>query len=216
METDKIYNVDCLEFMKTMPDKCCDVFTDPPYNVKKDYGIYKDNLSAQEYTIFVTNVINEIKRIGKNIIIYIPKKWNLLYWNLLGAEFVEIILSFTPHGAIRNGFSNQFNKLLTNTRPPGKPVLNVWPNMQQTGLGFFFKENTYGNPGYTSEAITKKAINELTTHDCIFDPFMGVGTTAVCCKQLNKQYVGCELNLEYIKIAEQRLAQAELFNQEQS
>lgn len=35
METNKIYNVDCLEFMKTMPDKSVDlVLTDPPYGIQ--------------------------------------------------------------------------------------------------------------------------------------------------------------------------------------
>lgn len=30
----KIYNIDCLEFMKTLPDKCIDlVLTDPPYGI---------------------------------------------------------------------------------------------------------------------------------------------------------------------------------------
>lgn len=30
----KIYNIECLEFMKTLPDKCIDlVLTDPPYGI---------------------------------------------------------------------------------------------------------------------------------------------------------------------------------------
>ena len=34
MELNKIYNMDCLEFMKTLPDKCIDlVLTDPPYGM---------------------------------------------------------------------------------------------------------------------------------------------------------------------------------------
>lgn len=36
MELNRIYNVDCLELMKTLPDKCIDmVLADPPYNVSK-------------------------------------------------------------------------------------------------------------------------------------------------------------------------------------
>ena len=34
MGLNKIYNMDCLEFMKTLPDKCIDlVLTDPPYGM---------------------------------------------------------------------------------------------------------------------------------------------------------------------------------------
>lgn len=34
LELNKIHNIDCLEFMKTLPDKCIDlVLTDPPYGI---------------------------------------------------------------------------------------------------------------------------------------------------------------------------------------
>lgn len=39
----------------------------------------------------------------------------------------------------------------------------------------------------------------------VLDPFMGAGTTALVAKKLNRNYVGFELNAEYIKIAEKRL-----------
>lgn len=39
----------------------------------------------------------------------------------------------------------------------------------------------------------------------VLDPFMGAGTTALVAMKLNRQYVGFELNPEYIKIAEKRI-----------
>ena len=39
----------------------------------------------------------------------------------------------------------------------------------------------------------------------VLDPFMGAGTTALVSKKLNRNYVGFELNTDYIKIAEKRL-----------
>lgn len=39
----------------------------------------------------------------------------------------------------------------------------------------------------------------------VLDPFMGAGTTAVVARKLNRNYVGFELNIEYIKIAQKRL-----------
>ncbi|MBL7105868.1 MAG: site-specific DNA-methyltransferase [Bacteroidales bacterium] len=39
----------------------------------------------------------------------------------------------------------------------------------------------------------------------VLDPFMGSGTTAVVSKKLGRNYVGFELNKEYLKIAENRL-----------
>lgn len=39
----------------------------------------------------------------------------------------------------------------------------------------------------------------------VLDPFMGAGTTALVSQKLNRNYVGFELNPDYIKIAEKRL-----------
>lgn len=39
----------------------------------------------------------------------------------------------------------------------------------------------------------------------VLDPFMGSGTTAMTAKSLDRQYIGFELNPEYIKICEKRI-----------
>ena len=39
----------------------------------------------------------------------------------------------------------------------------------------------------------------------VLDPFLGAGTTALVARKLNRNYVGIELNPEYIKIANKRL-----------
>lgn len=43
----------------------------------------------------------------------------------------------------------------------------------------------------------------------VMDPFMGAGTTAVVAKQEGRNYVGFELNTEYIKIAEKRITETQ-------
>lgn len=49
----------------------------------------------------------------------------------------------------------------------------------------------------------------------VLDPFMGSGTTGVVAKRHNRNYVGIELNPEYIKIAEKRIENEEI-NEEKS
>jgi DNA modification methylase len=39
----------------------------------------------------------------------------------------------------------------------------------------------------------------------VFDLFMGSGTTALVAKKLGRNYLGIELNPEYVKIAENRI-----------
>lgn len=54
--------------------------------------------------------------------------------------------------------------------------------------------------------LPEKCINLLTFEkDIVLDCFMGSGSTAVACKELGRNYIGIELNPEYVKIAEERL-----------
>jgi DNA modification methylase len=39
----------------------------------------------------------------------------------------------------------------------------------------------------------------------VLDPFFGAGTTGLVAKQLNRNFLGIDLNAEYVKIAEERL-----------
>lgn len=39
----------------------------------------------------------------------------------------------------------------------------------------------------------------------VLDPFMGSGSTGIACKNLNREFIGIELNEEYFKIAEARI-----------
>ena len=43
----------------------------------------------------------------------------------------------------------------------------------------------------------------------VLDPFMGVGTTAVAAKNLGRFWIGMEMNAEYIKMADKRIARAD-------
>ena len=47
--------------------------------------------------------------------------------------------------------------------------------------------------------------------DIVLDPFFGSGTTGWVAQRLGRKWIGIELNEEYIKIAEKRFAQQEMF-----
>lgn len=53
------------------------------------------------------------------------------------------------------------------------------------------------------------AIDHIKTwsneNDIVLDPFMGSGTTGVACKQLNRNFIGYEINEDYFKIAQERI-----------
>ena len=41
----------------------------------------------------------------------------------------------------------------------------------------------------------------------MFDPFMGSGTTGLICERLNRRWLGCEINPDYVALAERRIKQ---------
>jgi site-specific DNA-methyltransferase (adenine-specific) len=51
----------------------------------------------------------------------------------------------------------------------------------------------------------------LTTREnhLVLDPFMGSGSTAVACNNLNRHFIGFEINPEYVQVAQERLKASE-------
>ena len=47
--------------------------------------------------------------------------------------------------------------------------------------------------------------NSSNEGDLVLDCFMGSGSTGVACKNLNREFIGMELDEEYFKVACERL-----------
>ena len=58
---------------------------------------------------------------------------------------------------------------------------------------------------YPFELIKPCILAGCPENGIVLDPFMGSGTTAIVARSLNRNYLGIELNPEYIKIAHRRL-----------
>lgn len=50
--------------------------------------------------------------------------------------------------------------------------------------------------------------------DTVLDPFMGSGTTGVACKNLNRNFIGIELDETYFSIAKQRIENTPITNED--
>ena len=49
-------------------------------------------------------------------------------------------------------------------------------------------------------------INNFTQeNDLILDPFMGYGTTAISCIKHNRNYIGCDISEDYVRLANDRI-----------
>jgi len=56
-------------------------------------------------------------------------------------------------------------------------------------------------------SLITRILKLFTTPDTqiILDPFLGAGSTAIACKRLNRDYIGIEINPEYVNIANKRI-----------
>lgn len=104
--------------------------------------------------------------------------------------------------SVKNG---QYGKTVFNKN--GKNPGDVWGDIKQ--LTYKSKElisrellNTIQKPEKLIERIVKASSNK---GDLIFDPFVGSGTVPVVCRRLERFYVGCEINPQYVETANERL-----------
>ncbi len=205
----QIFNDDCMYILPRLSDRSFTfAFVDPPYNVGKDYGTYKDNMPQEEYFAWCAWWISELQRItGDNVAIYPPKIHLLRFWNMLPQSH-QVICAWSPEGAIRANFVHQYIPLLVPPRPLQR-TKDHWWNVQVPGLGYFYREETFDHPGQTSMDITARVIRAFTRPgDTVIDCFAGVGTTGVVCAQLGRNFVGVELDTNYCRIARKRISEA--------
>ena len=68
------------------------------------------------------------------------------------------------------------------------------------------KAKKIGHPAPFPVELPKRFINLYSfKDDLVLDPFIGSGTTAVASKLMQRNYVGYEINKDYIEIANKRL-----------
>ena len=84
-----IYQGDCLDLFKSIPDNSIDLtFADPPFNLKKDYNSYYDKKGIRDYLNWCELWISEMVRVTKpsgSIIVHNIPKWLVYYANVLNS-----------------------------------------------------------------------------------------------------------------------------------
>ena len=210
MPTTEIRHGDNAEILPTIPDKSVDfVFYDPPYNVKKKYVGFDDNLKPEQYMEWMRFVIEQSRRVArKGLAVYVGSKQGKLFWDLM-PDAHPIPVHKRAIGAMAGNFFLQYHWLFAEARPVVK-TKDLWADLRLPGEGYFFREPRYDTPGLTGLELTKRVLESFTVEgDTVLDPFLGTGTTAVACKVLNRNCIGIEQAQYYIEIAEKRLKEIE-------
>ncbi len=231
----KIYNMDCLEGLKLIPDNSIDlVVTDPPYKIVQGGCSNKavtinacgrilnkhdgDNIElVKKGKIFNHNEIQfnewlpEIYRVLKdNSHCYIMINGRNLAELQMEAEKVGFefhnIIGWDKGNATPNKWYMQRLEFILFLRKGKAKNIN---NMGTTTLLQVpnFKKGTKQHPTEKPIDLMKILIeNSSSENEIVLDPFMGVGSTALACKELNRQFIGFELDKHYCELAEKRIS----------
>jgi len=220
MELNKIYNLDCIEFLKSVSTKSVDIIiTDPPYNInlkpqrKKTKSIENDNLPKKDFILFLNKVFKEIKRILKdNKFLFIFCGWSTI------PEFREVLDKYFKLKSMPIWVKNNFG-IGYYTRPQYEPCLFYFkgePKPLKNPVSDVWKFNKVSKPIHSCEkpiSLIKFIIKNFSNkNDIVLDPFMGSGSTAIAAHHLKRQYIGSEINTKYCEIINKRLLNTKEFN----
>ena len=221
MELNKIYNMDCIEGLKRIPNDFVDlVLTDIPYDGvnRESHGLRElDKGDADVITFDLKHLMNELVRVCKGSIYVfcgigqisdIYKVFNdkglstrLLIWEktnpspMNGEHFWLSGIEPCVVGRKKNSTFNRMCKNSVFKFQSKKSDMTEEIEHPTTKPIKLFREFV--------EASSKE-------NDIVLDVCMGSGTTAVACKQLNRRYIGFEISGEYCEIAHRRLQQSNL------
>ena len=190
-----LYNMDCMEYMKSLPDNAFDLaIVDPPYGIdvtSMNMGgrktIKPDKTKSWDNAIPNQDYFDELNRVSKNQIIWggnyfpLPPTRCWLMWDkgesMYGRDFAEAEMAWTNFDKVVRLYKQNPNQL-DRIHPTQKPIkLYEW------------LLTNYAKQG-----------------DKILDTHLGSGSHAIACNNLGFELVGLELDSDYFKASCERIA----------
>ena len=222
----ELYNTDSIEYMKTLPSESISlIVTDPPYKITArgssgTMGGYIVNDLSKKGNIFEHNDIQ--------ISDYAPEFYRLLkdgshcYVMTNNLNLIEMLNTFTECGfhfiksliwdkgnkISGQYYMSQFEYILFFRKGKGIPINNCGtsdvleiPNKKHKGADGKNLHDTE-KPVELMRILVENSSKE---GDVVIDPFMGIGSTGIACKQSDRRFIGIELDTNYFEIAKDRI-----------
>ena len=219
MELNKIYNEDCLEGMKHIPDGSVDlIVTDPPYLMNYKTGRRKDKSHRFNDVILnddneqlITDYVKECYRIMKeDTAMYLfcsSNKVDFFKRELEKLFSIKNMIIWVKNnhtaGDLESAFGRKYEIVFLVNKGQrkfnGERLTDIWE---------FPKVATDGQLHQNQkpiELIKRCIVKHSNVGDVVFDGFMGSGTTAAAALDTNRNYIGFELDEYYFNVAEKRL-----------
>lgn len=221
-----IYNNDSMEFMRGLEDNSIDlIVTDPPYkitargNAGSSGGMMKSKLSMngkifKHNDVKIKDFMPEIYRVlkeGSHCYIMTNHVNLIEMLNVAkecGFHFIKSLIWDKGNKIMGQCYMSQFEYILFFRKGKHKKINNCGtsdilsiPNKKQKG-------EDGKNLHDTEKPVELMRIlieNSSQEGEVVLDPFVGIGATAVAAKNLNRKYIGIELDENYFNIAKRRL-----------
>ena len=202
-ELNHIYRGDCIEVMKSWPDKCVDlIITDPPYgmNFQSNMRFNKFKKIEGDADSFPVHIFPELFRLARggvfvfcrwDNLVDIPKPKSFIVWakNNMTMGDLEHEYGRSWEGcAFYPMEGHRFNR-----RPPDIVDCRKVPS------------GTMVHPTQKPVPLIESLLID-NAGDVVLDPFCGSGTTLVAAARCNRSYIGIEMDEAYHKIAAERVA----------
>jgi DNA modification methylase len=205
---------DCLEVMKTLDVASVDaVISDPPYgnSLKTNYRERKRSALA---------LCNNFPQMHGNDKPFDPRPFlGFKTVALFGGDYymdklpMHSWIAWDKLNGLKSkrkvGFNDQadFELIWINTDRPKRLFQHRWMGAMKESE----RTERRVHPTQKPVKLMMELIEFLTDEgDVILDPFMGSGSTGVACVQLNRSFIGIEIDKNYFNIAKQRIMDATL------
>ena len=225
-------NNNCLDFMKSEQfkdliknRKVC-IITDPPFNIGYHYNNYKDKMTEDKYYSFLKEIFN-MYEIPFVVIHYAECLYKLAFYvQKLPSKVVSWVYNSNTAKQHRDiaffGIKPNFNQVkqpyknLNDKRIKERLAKGIkggrlydWWNINQVKN---VSKKEINHPCVMPLEVMENIVGILPKDYVIFDPFMGSGTTGIACKELGRDFIGCEIDKEYTNIAIKRINNEEKEN----
>ena len=184
----EVLNVDCLEYMRSLPDKHFDLcIADPPYGIGIANNPFrqKHEKKAWDNQIPTEAILKEMQRVSKHCIIWggnyfgLPPNKHFIIWDKKQPfDFSSAMCEYAWSNIDKPAkiFSYRVTTEKDKIHPTQKPVALY---------GWILKNYAIGGGK-------------------IFDPFLGSGSSRIAAYKMGFDFVGCEIDKEYYQLQEQR------------
>ena len=213
-----LYHGDCLDILPTLADRSVDaVVTDPPYGIGFQYESHDDTpdgygewlwsvleLAEQKCVsgapVFVWQAMLNVRRFAE----WFPRDWRIFAAakNWVQMRPTAMQYSFDPVIVWWVGDEKPYSE---GTLSRDFHIANTSPS-SHTGLN-----DVKGHPCPRPLAQVTHIVNQwVRPGGTVLDCFMGSGTTGVACVKTGRRFIGIEIEEKYFRIAEKRIAEAQM------